>query len=164
MARTPSDPAFDPNSVVVREIRAQIAERDGWRCRYCGRTGLVEPPRGRGYNAAEAPYITSLDHWLPRAKGGNWEPSNLVLACAKCNTEKGHLTGDEYLAVIAYRRRQAFAGSGRQPRRCRPLPLVGPAVRTAMPLLPPGRSAARTARRRHCRRPSGGTPQHCWQP
>lgn len=54
-----------------RTIRAQILERDGYRCHYCG-----------------APANT-VDHLKPYAYGGTDDPSNLVAACSPCNLHKG---------------------------------------------------------------------------
>lgn len=91
------------------ELRDAVAARDGWVCRYCGRP-VTAPPKGRDHTAAEAPTVASLDHWVPRARGGAWELANLVLACKPCNEDKGQLTGPEYLAVLAYRRRAHTSG------------------------------------------------------
>jgi HNH endonuclease len=88
---------------IVRYLRDLVAERDGWVCRYCGRD-VVAPPRGRNHTAAEAVSLATLDHWLPRARGGTWDLSNLVMSCRPCNDDKHTLTGDEYLVVLAYRR------------------------------------------------------------
>jgi HNH endonuclease len=40
----------------------------------------------------------NLEHVIPRARGGSNRPSNLVLACIPCNTEKGSQTIEEFLA------------------------------------------------------------------
>jgi hypothetical protein len=86
-----------------RALRDEVAERDGWRCRYCRRP-VSPPPAGRSFTAAEAPHVATLDHWVPRCRGGRDELSNLVLACAPCNETKGSLTGPEYLAALVLRR------------------------------------------------------------
>lgn len=85
------------------ELRNAVAERDGWSCRFCRRR-LVPPTAGRNHTAAEAGTIATLDHWVPRCRGGSWELANLVIACRTCNEEKGALTGPEYLVVRAFRR------------------------------------------------------------
>lgn len=36
------------------------------------------------------------DHVVPKAKGGYNFPSNLVIACKRCNTDKAALTLEEY--------------------------------------------------------------------
>lgn len=57
-----------------RKIRDAVLERDGWTCHYC---------------RAEA---TTVDHVIPRSKGGTNEQSNLVAACVRCNASKGNRT------------------------------------------------------------------------
>lgn len=49
-----------------------IAQR--WRCFYCGR------PIWQSY---------TIDHVIPLSKGGPNKISNIVLACVRCNLEKG---------------------------------------------------------------------------
>jgi 5-methylcytosine-specific restriction endonuclease McrA len=48
----------------------------------------------------------TLDHVIPRSRGGSDHLSNLVGSCAECNQDKGSLTGEEYEAVLAVRRKQ----------------------------------------------------------
>ena len=52
--------------------RHNIFKRDGHKCQYCGTYKDL-----------------TLDHLIPRSKGGKSSWSNLVTACKKCNTEKG---------------------------------------------------------------------------
>lgn len=65
----------------VRFSRRNIFERDKNTCQYCGRR----------YAKSEL----TIDHVVPRSKGGydSWE--NLVLACVKCNVRKGDRTPEE---------------------------------------------------------------------
>ena len=51
-------------------IRATILERDGKMCAYCGRRA------------------DTVDHIMPRSKGGTEDSSNLVACCKRCNTKK----------------------------------------------------------------------------
>lgn len=39
---------------------------------------------------------TCRDHDIPTSRGGTDDPSNIVLACRKCNASKGRLTGKEF--------------------------------------------------------------------
>lgn len=57
--------------------RQGVLARDGGRCQYCG-------------NAAE-----TLDHVVPRSKGGRHVWENLVAACRRCNHTKADRTLDE---------------------------------------------------------------------
>jgi len=59
--------------------RGNLLRRDNHQCQYCGvRKGPL-----------------TLDHVIPRTRGGveSWE--NLVCACVKCNNKKGSRTPDE---------------------------------------------------------------------
>jgi 5-methylcytosine-specific restriction endonuclease McrA len=57
--------------------RQGVLARDGHRCQYCGA-------------AAE-----TLDHVLPRSRGGRHVWENLVAACRRCNHDKADRTLDE---------------------------------------------------------------------
>lgn len=59
-------------------LRFLILSRDGFRCRYCGRS-------------ADDGTILHVDHLHPKSKGGENVESNLVTACRDCNLGKGKL-------------------------------------------------------------------------
>lgn len=60
------------------------------RCWYCGKKITA-----KNY---------SIDHRIPKARGGNDSKYNRVVACIPCNQDKGSLMIGEYRAVIAYRK------------------------------------------------------------
>ncbi|MDP9396578.1 MAG: HNH endonuclease [Actinomycetota bacterium] len=60
----------------------QLGERDGWRCWICG--GDVDRAAPRS-----GPGSPSIDHVLPRARGGTSERGNLRLAHRWCNGQRG---------------------------------------------------------------------------
>ena len=61
--------------------RSRIYMRDKFRCQYCGeKKGLPE---------------LSLDHILPRSRGGDNSPVNVVTACLQCNNRKRDRTPAE---------------------------------------------------------------------
>jgi 5-methylcytosine-specific restriction endonuclease McrA len=62
-----------PRAVKRRISRRALFARDGWKCVYCGSAG------GR----------LTLDHVIPRSKGGDSVWENVVTACAPCNLRKG---------------------------------------------------------------------------
>ncbi|HKV40237.1 MAG TPA: HNH endonuclease [Blastocatellia bacterium] len=64
-----------------RNLRLLILMRDKFRCQYCGMKG----------NALEL----TIDHIVPRARGGRSEAGNLCAACIECNQRKGNRTPDE---------------------------------------------------------------------
>lgn len=55
-----------------RRRRAAVIKRDGKRCRWCGTT-----------------HDLTLDHKIPKARGGSNAIKNLQLLCALCNSMKG---------------------------------------------------------------------------
>jgi len=59
--------------------RKNILRRDGFRCQYCGNN---HPP-------------LTVDHIIPRSRGGNDTWENLTCACVRCNNKKGNRTPDE---------------------------------------------------------------------
>ena len=64
-----------PRDTHRRKItRRAVFARDGWTCQYCGaRSNLT------------------VDHVIPRSKGGTSEWDNIVASCAPCNRRKGDL-------------------------------------------------------------------------
>ncbi len=56
-------------------LRTKIFIRDHYRCQYCGLRG--------------SPTELSIDHILPRSRGGRTSPDNLCVACKPCNSRKG---------------------------------------------------------------------------
>lgn len=59
-----------------KPTRSAIYERDGHKCQYCGSTRKL-----------------TIDHIVPKSKGGSDDWDNLVVACSSCNIKKG----DRYL-------------------------------------------------------------------
>ena len=60
--------------------RRAVFARDDYRCQYCG-------------SAAD-----SIDHVMPRSRGGSDHPSNLVASCGHCNRSKRDRTPEEWRA------------------------------------------------------------------
>lgn len=70
--------------------RKNVLKRDKHKCGYCGRGDLP----------------LTIDHIIPKARGGSDTWENLVAACLPCNNRKGHRTPEEAdlkLRVIPYR-------------------------------------------------------------
>jgi 5-methylcytosine-specific restriction endonuclease McrA len=60
-------------------IRKNILRRDGYTCQYCNRRGER----------------LTVDHILPRSRGGQTTWTNVVAACLRCNLHKGNRLLDE---------------------------------------------------------------------
>jgi 5-methylcytosine-specific restriction endonuclease McrA len=58
------------------QMRFDILQRDGFRCRYCGRPGSAPG------------VVLHVDHVIPFVAGGATSEDNLVTACEECNLGK----------------------------------------------------------------------------
>ncbi|MBT2727489.1 HNH endonuclease [Bacillus sp. ISL-75] len=63
-------------------FKKRILERDSYVCVYCGRDG------------------DTVDHIVPKKRGGISSYSNCVCACQRCNTNKGDLSLNDFLSCI----------------------------------------------------------------
>ena len=81
-----------------RERLLRAVDRDGARCVWCRRecTGLVR---------------ATTDHLVPRVKGGPSWLENEVVACGRCNRERGHTSPADWLAECDRRGWQPDAGA-----------------------------------------------------
>lgn len=61
--------------------RRNLFARDGYRCQYCGEMKPVTQ--------------LSIDHVMPRSRGGGTTWENVVCSCVGCNTKKGGRTPQE---------------------------------------------------------------------
>jgi len=59
--------------------RKNILRRDMYRCQYCGRSDIP----------------LTIDHIIPKSKGGDDSWENLITACIKCNNQKGDCSPEE---------------------------------------------------------------------
>lgn len=66
--------------------RENVFKRDGFKCQYCGTTKEL-----------------TLDHLIPKAKGGKSSWSNLVTACKRCNSRKGNYSPEEAGLQLTFR-------------------------------------------------------------
>ncbi len=73
--------------IVQRKIsRRALFARDGWRCVYCG----------------SASARLTLDHVIPRSRGGGSVWENVVTSCAPCNLRKGNRMPHEVHMELAH--------------------------------------------------------------
>ncbi len=67
--------------------RKNILRRDSYKCSYCGRSDLP----------------LTIDHVIPKSKGGSDSWENLVCACTFCNNKKGDRTPEEAKMMLLNR-------------------------------------------------------------
>jgi 5-methylcytosine-specific restriction endonuclease McrA len=59
--------------------RKNVLRRDNMKCQYCGKKSSQ----------------MTIDHIVPKSRGGQDSWDNLVAACVRCNNKKGNRTPDE---------------------------------------------------------------------
>jgi len=67
--------------------RKNILRRDHHKCQYCNRSDLP----------------LTIDHIIPKSKGGDDSWENLVAACVKCNNKKGDRSPEDALMALIRR-------------------------------------------------------------
>ncbi|MFF2480660.1 HNH endonuclease [Paenibacillus sp. NPDC058071] len=65
-----------------KDFRKYILTRDSYTCYFCGEYG------------------DTIDHMLPRAKGGHTTPDNCVCACNECNQSKADKDLEEFMREV----------------------------------------------------------------
>ncbi|GAB4248380.1 MAG: HNH endonuclease [Thermoleophilia bacterium] len=77
-----------PRGEQRRISRRAVLARDGYRCQYCG-----------------SPRHLTLDHVVPKSRGGKTDWENVVTSCAPCNVRKGAKLPNEIGMVLRSRPR-----------------------------------------------------------
>ncbi len=75
-----------PRRISLPVTRRGVLSRDNYTCQYCG----INPPRK---------YLT-VDHVVPRSRGGKTTWENVVAACERCNGKKGSRTPAEANMIL----------------------------------------------------------------
>jgi len=66
----------------IEEIRIKVLKRDNYICHYCGEYG------------------DTVDHVIPKSKGGEDTEENLVCSCFECNQLKMDLNEEEFKKIV----------------------------------------------------------------
>lgn len=74
------EPNYKKNRIKL--INDQKLKLGHTKCEYCGREPL------QPYNDTRRDFLT-IDHIVPKYKGGTDNIENLVISCLQCNKEKG---------------------------------------------------------------------------
>ena len=72
---------FNPKNIKVN--RTRIYKRDNHECAYCGSKKQL-----------------TLDHIIPKSRGGGNDWNNLITCCFKCNLKKGNRTPEESRSTL----------------------------------------------------------------
>jgi len=75
---------FRPKNIGV--TRRRVFKRDNYKCVYCG----------SGKNL-------TIDHVVPKSKGGDNSWTNLVTSCSRCNCNKGDKTPEEAVMKMSHK-------------------------------------------------------------
>ncbi len=76
-----------PHNLPMPLSRRAILLRDAYTCQYCG----SQPGRE----------LLTIDHIMPRSRGGRTDWENTVAACGSCNRKKANRTPDEAHMMLA---------------------------------------------------------------
>jgi len=90
--------------------RLRIYERDRWRCVWCRREVAQLGMRGAKGVSVEGVVFTeglqlrqaSVDHVVPRARGGANKHTNLITCCARCNAKRGERSVPAFARWLAH--------------------------------------------------------------
>lgn len=77
-------------------LRIAVLLRDKGTCVYCG----AVDGQSAVINGKRARVEVTTDHVLPRCWGGKDWPSNMVCACARCNTIKATMDGETFAFML----------------------------------------------------------------
>ena len=92
------------HSMQRKRQRRQWLEREHarvrGRCHYCRLVTPLGSERTGQERRSIDERFANLDHRIPRSRGGPDHPSNWVLSCNLCNTLKGDMDAEEFVALL----------------------------------------------------------------
>ena len=99
---------------IRRERRIAIYERDGWRCVWCQCHVLdARQLAEAGPQPHSGSRLATLDHFLPRTRGGTNRNDNLLTCCMQCNHDRGDMSALEWATQLAAEGRTEW-GAGQE--------------------------------------------------
>lgn len=81
--------SFNVVKILWSSSRKALHKRAGGRCAYCKCKLSV---KSKGHRKR-----LTVDHVIPKSKGGTNSPDNLVAACKECNNAKGNKMPEEFV-------------------------------------------------------------------
>jgi 5-methylcytosine-specific restriction endonuclease McrA len=70
-------------------LRTRLAEAQNWRCCWCSRPVSIKRKRRDS---------ATIEHVIPKSKGGTSDPENLAMSCARCNSSRGSTDAEKFFA------------------------------------------------------------------
>lgn len=77
----------------ISKKRRQLYDED-YHCHYCRRPMLYG--------------MSTVDHVIPKIKGGTNSKNNLVLACKRCNNMKGGKSAEKWKSILEEKKKQGY--------------------------------------------------------
>lgn len=85
--------------------RRRIYERDGWCCVWCSK----EVARAL-FPSGDLTRQASIDHVVPRARGGTNKHTNLITCCSTCNANRGDRSVPKFAVALCNKSGLSLAG------------------------------------------------------
>lgn len=82
---------YQQGTLLGCEIREYLLDRYGHECQYC--------------HGVSGDSVLEWEHMIPKSRGGSDKVKNAILACSKCNRDKGNLTVTEWFESISRKKR-----------------------------------------------------------
>lgn len=82
-----------------RSLLIRLHGREGGRCFYCDKHVNLHTI-GSCSTRWPDPNAATLDHFIPRSRGGRNSFDNMVLACFSCNNARGDMSALDFLAHL----------------------------------------------------------------
>jgi 5-methylcytosine-specific restriction endonuclease McrA len=100
MSALPADLLYEDDKLTrkrrMRAKRIKLFQKQRGLCFYCCSLMILE--------TANTGSCCTIDHRIPRCRGGNGYHTNIVAACGTCNRRKAEMTDAEFLASSVYAR------------------------------------------------------------
>lgn len=91
----PQKSSNPPPSIQNSNFAKALFFRDNYKCHLCGQYCDGFQLKGEPEN----PRVASIDHIIPKSKGGSNYPSNLKTSCISCNKSRGNADISEFLSI-----------------------------------------------------------------
>lgn len=83
---------------ITKTRKYALLDRDDCTCQYCGSKVIKGAQIVAGFSPKE---VATLDHLIPRSKGGDNSNENLVTACMSCNASRKDMPLESFVADVA---------------------------------------------------------------